>query len=172
MARQQAIPTVYFRNEPNNRVLLPADDFCGYVAFIMEMDVRNANHLDVIERCVKRFVNYCLTENHRVLEYRDDFDHLLNSITELVFPIKGLFPSVLNATTIQVLADECNKIFEFYVTNDWGLYDITVHYPEVYSEYLGDYRIIKWSMSEDAICYSLQTPKSRIKETFHTLRRT
>lgn len=169
---QEPIPPEYFVSDCSNKMLLPAKDFCEYVAFIFDLDLNNQQHFDALESCIKRIINFVIMDNHQNLDYRDDFDHLLNTLTQYLYPIKGALSHATNYTTIQKLIEEAEGIFEFYVINDWGFYDITVDYPDVYCEYLGDYRIIRWSMSHDAARYRNKNAQQRIKEVFHTLRRT
>lgn len=169
---QPHIPTEYFDTYNENEVLLPAVDFCEFLCFRLELDPGDIRQLNVLTKCIERCVLYILTIGHQVNEYADDERYLLDDLVTIAKDIKGAIPNFSLDGTINDVIKELEKIMDFYTINPWGLYTTRCEYPFVYVTYVGDYRIIKWSMSSEGQGrFRSHNIRNKIYEELHNLRR-
>lgn len=171
--KNENIPLKYFMSDVGEIIQLEAQEFVDYLPFILGLDADKLTEREVIEACIQRIINFAIMENHLSDDYADDYDGVFTDVYELLTPVKGVYIEHFNHLTIEVLLKELFLVLDEFTFNPWGIYSTIVKYPNVYLQYFGDYRIIKWSMSNEGKKYQHKEKgiKYLISETVHTFRK-
>lgn len=131
---------------------LYADEYFAHLDMLLDKTPYSGLH----NRITTELVYYCLYHSSTVPELNVSYLDLCLRLIQLINSVAGilLFESEdeLHAI-IEPLLTELNILFTGVVLNPWGMYLVQINNDYLEISYVGDYRIIKWSESDEATKY-------------------
>lgn len=147
-----------------------ADDFITHLDFLL-MDT---GYKRLRDKIALELLYHYLYQNSHVLElrilYTDMCEKLGNMINDYCQSLIIMDSEDLHPLVTPALA-ELDLIFGLVEINRWGVYIAEVMFNRFEIGYVGDYRILKWSQTDDAKRFHKGTAKQFVyQETAHSFR--
>lgn len=141
------------------KIIIPVEEALSIAADVLMVDLDS--HVEQLSRLVESHVNeYIDIKTLHKLKSRDKHPEIV--LKELAEELHG---GGVDGFDLSDLTNEVREVTLHGITiNPWGVYSCSVRNKSLTLEYLGDYRIIAWSESDDAKQYQHLSEQQRVHE--------
>ena len=140
---------------------LAADDLLALADVILE----NTEYKEIRNRIVVEIVYNYIYEKSHVPSLRVSWEDLTIQLKLLINeydPYESFDDIDLLFGAMESLNTEVMRMFKLLDFSLWGMYLVQVNGSDIEVSYVGDYRIIKWSQSDDATSFRETLPPKTI----------